>query len=466
VCGVAAGHHLFLDVRDDRYARVRLQVPPHKSADDREEVFVLPPPHVLTGRVTAEDTGKPVAGAAILVMAPGQNFYGKTDADGRYQVAVSDAGSLEIHASAPGRPYLTRKQSLEWPKGAARHRADLALPRGVLVTGKVTEAPSGRPVAGAVVQWFPRQEGNPQLKKDVAALWKSPAVSGADGTFRIPVLPGPGHLLVTGPTPDYVHHEVYYGELHGGRPSFGSVISGPEGNQFYGGQRVYAHGVVPLDVKPGAEAAAADVVLRRGVTVRGRLVGPDDKPAPAAAQMFSRLQSSPAGHVFAEPVDLYGGRFELRGCDPAATYRVFFLDPVNRLGAVAGIAGKQAAGDPVTVRLAPCGTATARLVDGTGAPMARRRVVVEVIVTPGRAGGDPGGPAGDVLGLVWADPHSYPEWPRTDGAGRLTLPALIPGATYRFHLQGNGAVKDCTAEAGRVVDWGDVRDPVVFANDD
>ena len=39
--------------------------------------------------------------------------------------------------------------------------------------------------------------------------------------------------------------------------------------------------------------------------------------------------------------------------------------------------------------------------------------------------------------------------------------ALIPGATYRFYLQ--SGFKDCVAEAGKSLDWGEIVDPVLFA---
>ena len=40
----------------------------------------------------------------------------------------------------------------EWPKGAIEQSADIALLRGVVVRGKITEEGTGRPVAGAVVR--------------------------------------------------------------------------------------------------------------------------------------------------------------------------------------------------------------------------------------------------------------------------------------------------------------------------
>ena len=50
-----------------------------------------------------------------------------------------------------GEPYLGDYQAITWPKGAITHSTDLALQRGVLIRGKVTELTSHQPVAGAIV---------------------------------------------------------------------------------------------------------------------------------------------------------------------------------------------------------------------------------------------------------------------------------------------------------------------------
>jgi hypothetical protein len=150
-----------------------------------------------------------------------------------------------------------------------------------------------------------------------------------------------------------------------------------------------------------------------------------------------------------------GGRFELRGLDPARSYPVYLLDAKNKLGAVATISGKQSGGDPVVVRLAPCGSASLRIVDPQGKPWAKHHPPTELIITPGAStnvvGGDRDPVVADSASLVNLDRVNYGEL-RTDAAGRVTLPALIPGATYRLRRwTGDGWVKDrdFTVEAGR-----------------
>src|SRR5262249_27744585 len=159
-----------------------------------------------------------------------------------------------------------------------------------------------------------------------------------------------------------------------------------------------------LDVSLRAEPKPVAVTLRR-VTLKGSLVGPDGQPVTSARMLLRReLSLAPAapkdvdkridglyllGHG-ARPTDTYEnrpvevreGRFELSVHDLETTYRLLFLDAEHGLGAFAEFQGKQAEEGPVTIRLVPCGSATARFVDAQGKPLANYRPFVWAMLPP------------------------------------------------------------------------------------
>src|SRR5262249_19716258 len=144
---------------------------------------------------------------------------GRADDRGRFRMNSYPGKWFMVTAYAPdGEPYLALVKEFGWPKGEVRKELKLALPRGVLVRGKVTEAASGKPVAGARVQFYPRKANNPNLRPGVVSGWDAIVLSQADGAFRIAVLPGPGHLLISGPTLDYVHQAIGTRVLDSGKP--------------------------------------------------------------------------------------------------------------------------------------------------------------------------------------------------------------------------------------------------------
>jgi RNA polymerase sigma factor (sigma-70 family) len=405
------------------------------------EVLKLPltAGRLVEGRITYGDTGRPAARA----------WFGgaQTDEDGRFRFRFAGPSGLTLEVLAPeGEPYLSVFHRLEWPKGAVRQEVNVTLPRGVLVRGKVTEAGSGQPVAGAGVQYWPRAADDPNRPRNLITGWPPAEVTKEDGTFRLAVLPGEAHLMIQGPTPEYVHAEIGSEVVSEGRP---------------GGTRTYPDAYVRLGLPAKGEPKELAVTLRRGVTVRGKLLGPDGKPI-AQALMMHRLHVGVA-LVWRLPERVRDGVFEVHGLDPEGSVRVYFLDAENQWGATVELSGKQA-GETVTVKLAPCGQATARYVDGKGRPLAGWRIPPDIIITPGHSRETPGrrDQEGELLAdkgsVMTLDRHTYDRI-ESDAQGHITFPALIPGATYqvnRFDGEFPAPHKEFTAESGKAVDLGDI----------
>ena len=103
-----------------------------------------------------------------------------------------------------------------------------------------------------------------------------------------------------------------------------------------GGGRLYSHAYAALDLKPGMGSQEVNLVLRRGATVEGRVVGPDGQPV-GDAWIFSRLILDPsqgACEVLDRPLSWQGEQRPFR--DPRARPRCRGPRLLPRAGAQAG----------------------------------------------------------------------------------------------------------------------------------
>jgi RNA polymerase sigma factor (sigma-70 family) len=428
-------------VHSDRFALHDLRL----GAGQKEEATAaLVPPRFIEGRVVQEDTRRPVPNLVVRVVAhPKAEHHNtflavRTDRDGRFRVNHYPADHYDLRTDdLEGEPYFAINLfSLDWPRATAvKATVELALPRGVVQRGKVVDAVTGRPVAGARLLYLPKLYDNP-LIKDPDELWVRQvgrALTRDDGTFQIAVLPGPGHLAVHGPPErEFVRRGLDRQTLFG---------------RDEGGSEWRAHDFIRLDVS--ADTPPAEVVskLRPGVRLPGRLVGPDGKPVAPAQMVILSHDDEQHLQSLIEPIEVQDGRFEVRSWDPQVTCRVLFLDAANGLGTAASLDGK-GEGGPATVRLQPCGSATVRFVDPQGKPLVKYQ------------------PTLWVTGRIRPDDPDSPRFRspapndrdalEADAEGRCTFTRLIPGASYALSVSGGKEVKQFTAESGKRPDLGDV----------
>ncbi|HEV3256266.1 MAG TPA: sigma-70 family RNA polymerase sigma factor [Gemmataceae bacterium] len=422
--GIGPGQYVFVEWHDSRFQSQRLDLWRTEAQLGGEEVVhkLIPPvPQFISGRVTFKDTGKPAAG--VIVRTRGSKT--KTDVEGRFRLKpdwevsttledVTIVGGW-VEADAPagtaylgwqGRPDLGRVPHRDGTLGPWElMEFKIALPRGVLVWGRVLEAGTNKGIPGANISFIPDAR---EARADVS--------SGPDGAFSLTAVPGPGRLIVAAARADYVPVDV---------GSYGQ----------------FAHAVVRVGFKKGTEAKAVQIPLRRGVVVKGKLTGPDGQPVKGAV-LISRLTTCAAtlwwGEIHGLPVS---PDFELRGCDREKPYPVIFFQEQKGWGALVHVSGKQA-GKPLDVRLRPCGSAKARYVTADGRPVAGRRTSMDVRMVLGT------GDSAFWGGLI---EHSNirKDW-YTDAQGRITWRDLVPGVTYRINN------RDVTVRPGAVRDLGDV----------
>jgi hypothetical protein len=417
--GIGRDHIVLLEIRDEPFGHQWLEIQTDARGPVKTVLRAVAPARIVEGQVVYADTGKPAAGAQVVLYQNMRRLlmtvrkYVKADARGRFR--LNPCGDAWVEAKPPAdEPYGRHTVAdVKWSGGKVRQQVRLALRRGVLLRGKVTEADTGKPVAGARVMFWSEAEA---YNVDRAAI------AGADGTFRVGAERLRGYLFVHA-GPDYIPRECSTGQVMWNRP---------------GGWRLCPHGLAELVFKPGERERTVTFRLRRGVTVHGRLLGPGGR-VPARALIVSRLQVSPYLLGPGEPIEVVGGRFELHGCDPDQTYTVLFVDPKDGWGAVAEVSPRRAAGKPISVRLARCGSAVARFVDAQGKPVAGYNPGVYVVVSPWTYAMDASSlghllarPTTILDGVLSADTRQVYWDLRTDAEGRLVLPDLIPGATYQL----------------------------------
>jgi RNA polymerase sigma factor (sigma-70 family) len=452
---------LELEIKDRRYQRKDewfVETANKKQCEHLQ--LVLPPGQVVEGRIIYADTRKPVPHARLMIVSP-YIIDDQADADGRFCISIFSGqhskGDVGVHAYAPdGEPYMPASQGVHFDKGMVRREVEIALPRGVLLCGKITEAGTGKPVVGAVVTY----NADPNVR----------VRSGLDGSYQIGGWPNAARLMVTHPSGEYLTRV-----LGSGGGSLDKPIGDPS----------YYHAVVAVDVKPDDKVKEVNITIHRGVTIAGRLVGPDEKPVASALLFVS--SHKPRSEKTMHPVLVRDGKFEVPGCDPEQTYQLMFLEHprlppmlmmaeglqtfgqlwlrelvngTNRQGASMKVLAKKAASEPLVVRFAPCGSAKLRFTDADGKPKKDFIPWLQLVVTPGpplwKAIEDKT-LAAEVVTLAGPYGDQPPGQPKTDAQGYVTYYGLIPGATYRIKMYGrdmsrNIVLKDFGVEAGKTAE--------------
>src|SRR5262249_22981130 len=129
-------------------------------------------------------------------------IVGLADAEGRFQLRppASSVTPIEIHPPADT-PYAAVYKEVVWPKGKLRQTLEVALPRGVVLRGRVVDE-NDLPVADASVMFHNPIQGKVAHRAEVMQEWYRIVTVDANGRFRLTVPAGPVQVLARGPT----HH--------------------------------------------------------------------------------------------------------------------------------------------------------------------------------------------------------------------------------------------------------------------
>ncbi len=342
------------------------------------------------GGVVRGANGRPVAGAIVYV--PRFDGSGRTDVQGRYRfVLQSGANRFPIVVRPPDQaPLVGAAREVQGSATPGEIRADFALQRAVVVSGRVVERGTGRPMVAsqdygchgpqhvrAGYLWYRPLASNPTLR-DVEIQtyfrqdYENPVlvgVIGADGSFRGSIPPGLGVLLVEdnpgmpfmwdslgGPWKEgdglqlrFPYAPLARREPNDGAPgapgetlpgAFGPIaLSGPNMNTRYVAYRV---------IDPGAGDASfqADITIPAATSRKVRFVDPQGQPVRGAT--VNGVNAWPD-----HPVVLDDDEVEILGLVPGQERRITALSADRRLQAEAIVRGDQSG--PLTVRMRPPG---------------------------------------------------------------------------------------------------------------
>ncbi|MBI1914176.1 MAG: sigma-70 family RNA polymerase sigma factor [Planctomycetes bacterium] len=459
--GVGRERLVYLKVRgkDNEHARFRVMTRRGLTPTQGGHHGVYPatfdhlvgPGRTASGTVRDKKTGKPLAG--ITVLDEMEHSSAVTDQEGRYVLhGLPRRSPYRLYAAGDTRrPYFDAARNVEAGPGGEPDRVDFELERGLVMTGRLTEKETGRPLRGRV--YYAPLPGNPNYDEYERILlgrfglkvsdWENVQ---PDGTFAILGVPGPA-VLVPCVSEDSSFPLIDVRKELGKRGKR-RWPSGP------------CHAVIDINAdEKDAKSRTFDIALVAGRRLAGSVVGPDGKP-------LTGVEVAGLYPDYTPTEKLGPAGFSLKGLQAGCKRVLIFLDLERKLGKLQEVSGEEKG--PLAVRLGPLGTCTGRLVDADGKPLAEHKVAVFLDLSGKDYENLPTElvPFGRTLGLGPGAWHGFTaRRVVTDGEGRFRIDGLLPGVPYfvvaSLDKIGPGQPvshrKDrVTVEAGKAQDLGDL----------
>jgi protocatechuate 3,4-dioxygenase beta subunit len=392
----------------------------------------------VRGVVRDKDTGKPLAGVSVEGGPKGgSDCKAITDKEGRYELlGMAKATHYTLTVKATDGLHFQRRADFPDTPGLGALTADVELVHGLTVHGRATDKTTGKPVAQARVDYYPLF-GNPNVGKladDEPVLAQT--TTGADGSYSLTVLPGPGVIGVTGPRMDAfmtglvtLQERKDYFKIPVEQQRENTLTSVLRGNVFLIRQEDY-HAFVLLEPGAKEEGLVKDVGLEPPQTAKGRVVGPDGQPLTGVTAF---------GLIRYGEETLKGTEFTVRGINPRAVRPLVFLHKEKNLGCFVK-EWRRATDGPLTVTLQPCGSASGRVVDQDGQPVAGLRI--------------------DLMGMGAGEIGATLDRQvvTTDKEGRFRVERLVPGQRYWVELSRSPRSRTyAIVESGKQNDLGDIK---------
>jgi RNA polymerase sigma factor (sigma-70 family) len=379
---------------------------------------------VIEGVVTDAETGKPMED---VIVSSGSGYNSMVSArsgkDGKYRLAgLSKNREYLVHTGTRNEkttPYLMWSARLNDTPGLAPITHDIQMTKGIVVTGRIIDRSTGKPVT----------EGNVRLAPlpDNKFFGTKPAYNGYScerlshglekGRFRVVTIPGTAVLIAQVYNPDEKLGGTVINPFRGAVPDpdhpkyfskndDGYVVSAANNSiEFLS----ISHAVKVVDLKPDARTVEIDLFVERGKTATLKVADAEGNPLDGA--MVSGLTAGwPDTYVLPK--------------DMATVYAlddkprtVMAIHSGKKLGGTVQVKG----GETATLKLVPLATVTGKLVDTDKQPIAGVTVGLQF----------PNGPGGELYRE--ANAGKAPVLTAADGSFKLD--GVVPGV--RFYLSMN-----------------------------
>ena len=386
-----------------------------RKLTDKIERRKMEPVHPAGSTVVAERTrpvegvvvdavsGEPLAGVDVYsqvvhgIIDQRHELRAVTDGKGRFRLLGMPRGGGNELAIVPRseEPYFMRDFRVPDPKGPEPIDLRIPLNKGVWITGVVVDGTTGKPGRGNVT-YHPHLFNPLVLQIDQFKDRRTDGYAGlyrtaADGTFRIPALPGRGLVGVEVSGGPYRQGAGYEAKWEGAFVSDGSVHEpGP----------AWPTAMALLEIAPDARSVEVKLTLEAGTTRALTVLD-------AAGQRVTNYEARRTGWSNVNVRNPGDGTFEALNLAPGEKRLVQLRLPDNSAGLVARLC----AGDTEpTLTLQKSATIKGSLIDQDGVPLNSRELQLYIL------------------------PEQVPAGVRaaTDASGTFQIDGVLPGCDYRL----------------------------------
>jgi hypothetical protein len=414
--------------------------------------FVAQPGKTIEGTIKDAASGKPLAGCQVFVYtAWSDGVRAVSDSGGKYRLdgVPKNGRGYDVSVSPPKDiAYLSRREHAADTEGFATVQLDLAMVRGVVISGRVVDKQTGKGVWGSVVCEPLTDNKFIGFKPGFDNERRGAATDKADGRFRFVAIPGKSLLTV----------QVHEGETFHGEHLcvYRNTVPDPDHKDIFkydaDGDYWYvetANGLAILSVTNAAKVievkekgeTRVELFVDRGATAR--IVVQDGDGQPLAGTWAAGLTEHwPITYKLPEATAT------VYALNPDKPRTMAFFHADKKLGGTAVVRGDEK--EPVVVKLAPVGQVSGRLLDGDGNALQG----VEISINP------PDSIGHELYRFAAPSGKSV----RTNKDGRFHIESVVPNLRFWLNLRrestvfvGEPRIGVKRVKPGETLDLGDVR---------